>query len=308
MFVQAVADVELSHCVFHNNTAVLGGATFIINKNFPFKMQNCTFVRNEATGRAGALFFNNTSVDISGGEFSYNKSPEGGAIYFRGEIYTLNMINCKLFENNNAAKFEQSKIASAILVFSGQMAFISSTQFYNNSGAGGMYLRSSAGEIHNCVFLKNTGIAAGALVISRNTAYILITNTTFIENKPGALLFYNNKILIQSCHFGATLPFPVTLATAKSIELRLYNNVFTKPQRLLPGQMHFFPCQGQNLQGGTIYIWNTSYQDKFHIDKKGLDNQSGEMFVLNAKHKANLTQVSSQFASGEFCHTARMQF
>ncbi len=228
------------------------------------------------------------------------------------------MVHSKVIENNIGTKLETASYASAILVISLGRVFVSNVLFFYNSAGGALNFACSNGEICNCVFQGNSGDAGGAIVTDIHTSLVVITNTTFLENKGGSsadLYFHNRHILIQSCFFRETGSTPpVALANTENMQVRLYNNVFTwpspqpitKPKPIVTTQKPFTPLvHFQPLVATTIYMWKTSYQEfrKYEllpVDQSGFYNQTKAKTSFTTNSIPNVTQVFSQYASSKF--------
>ncbi len=290
---------EVSDCLFTHNRALFGGALFTASTNVTLMMKNCTFKENEA-----ALWFNGISVNISDSVFSGNKGTQGSAIYFEGKFCAFYLMHSKLFSNNHATELEKAEFQSAVIVNMAELVFMFGVQFYNNSASGGISLLAEKCEIHNCAFQGNTGDEGAAMTTYPRTSVVLITNSSFVENKAtnGDLCFYNNQVIIQNSHFGKPTTIsshPVTFLTRKRVEFRSYNNVFIKPNNFAP-QMGIY---GPTAKVATVYIWKTfcSQLGKtklLPVDQDSVHNQT--MPISLFEEASNITHVFSPYASGEF--------
>ncbi len=245
---------ELSSCHFADKAST-GGAVWTANGNLTLMVKNCTFISNVGTTAAGALWLNSTSVNISHSELSFNKSPYGGAICFTGEFSALHMIKSKLLGNNNVKSF-------VVHIGIAKTVSMKNVIMHNNSAGGALRLAFERCEIHNCSFKGNTADAAGTILTMGDNSVVLITNSSFFENKGflGDLVFLNNQVILQNCHFGkpttmsSRVVFLVTFYPSKRAQLRSYNNVFNGP---------FFAPIVMSEEAATatiIYIWETFYQ------------------------------------------------
>lgn len=313
---QTVGDVKLKSTAFVDNRASYGGAVYTtIGKQLKYVVHNCTFIENVATKRAGALFLNGTSVNISHSELTENKCPLGGAIFFIGKMSIFHLVDSKVSKNNNANKSQMTgQVGSAVCFFSAKTAFITRVQFYENGAGGGIYFSSTRGEVHNCEFQNNAGYLAGDIAAMEDNSLLLITSSSFVESDApdgAALYFFNKHVLIQSCYFGVSPGLrkatPVILGAENIIELRSYSNFFTEQNSNLAPQALIIPFSVAKQPDTTMFFWKTrignhkfpvDLQNQFLHDKSNLLGEN-TLPLITAPDGTNITQVFSQYASGK---------
>ena len=123
--------LELTNCIFKNNSAERGGAVFALIGG---EINNCTFIDNIASEEGGAIFASSQEMNIFDSLFINNTALDGG-----GAIYT--MVNLSIyhsdFEGNHAV------YGGAITSVQSQYFYLDDVNFINDSAD------SSAGAIYS---------------------------------------------------------------------------------------------------------------------------------------------------------------
>ncbi len=271
-----------------------------------FVIKNCKFRGNTATESAGVLFCNGTSLNIMNSFMSENTGPVGSAIYFDGKLSFLHITHSKFHNNTCRAPFQNpsSAKASAIYVVPAKYVHLHDVVFQGNCVSGGIILGDTRAEINQCLFQGNTAVIGGALSTIRYSVILVITNTSFLENKAstGAVMCLRNRLtIIQSCNFqnnmASTYPQLITVNInfdgKTTMTLRSYNNTFLEQQTLLSLNDH--------LNAATLYLWKSYFQlnptENVLIDEDFVHNASKPK-IVDISPGTNLISVFSQFASG----------
>ncbi len=307
IFLQGIVS-HLVSCSFDSNAASEGGAMMAVDG--AVQLDNCSFSKNRAIVMGGAVYIYGTTLMVSHSAFSRNKCKFAGAILFDGNLTTLHIVRSIFSENNyNTASF--SSYGMALCVGNAKHVVVNNTLFENNIG-GGMALSNTFTEIENCSFLRNNGSAVLVLAYAAET---VIRSTSFVANMQHTLSFLCRNIAIQNCKFVPAAegsgPFILVKAVDRT-NLRLCGNTFME----VPTQ-HFLtkttltitkytPLIGLTTSAAkfvplTLYLFQTFCQLNNNkvilITKTVLENASMPM-LLNVEKKINMTEESSQFASG----------
>ncbi len=296
----------LSSSTFKNNMAGYGGAVYCSSNKWPsLVVKKCSFNGNTAAIGGGALYVNNTSVNISFTEYSNNTASEGTTIYFSGMC--VMKIHQSRFIQNGVIAHSLPDHASSIYAIYGSNVLISNTAFHNNTGGGAIILFQTRGEIHHCSFCRNFGVIGGAIATNRSPHVLVITHTSFIGNRApfgAAMGIRNRNTLVQSCHFDENVAFeePNIISALEAMDLRFYKNVFCEPTSGNSLPLKSVIHLDSPLPNAMVYLWNTSYQFSRNkialVDKSFLYNKSMPK-IFTVLQGGNCSQVFSQFASGE---------
>ncbi len=197
----------MKSCMFENNTAGSGGAIFLTDKareKHIIVMENCTLKGNAATYYGGALFSNGTSLNVSHSDVTGNGAPVGTAIYFEGMMSELFLTSSCVCSNTFVVTFDDTLSGSAIYSELALHVMIIDVKFKSNQDGGALRLGNTRAEVHNSLFHNNIGIGGGAISTKVNLAELILTNTSFVENRASygaTMLLGNGNVLIQSCSF-----------------------------------------------------------------------------------------------------------
>ena len=170
---------NVSDCSFSNNAASdAGGSMYIYNTldDVPVVVENCAFTNNESTIQGGALFADSVgSLDINNSIFEDNRVPGtadkwGGAIY--SENSNVNIKNSTLYDNT-------ASDGGCIYLNSGIMAILNSTIISNDAEnhAGGIYNNGTS-----TLSLSNTTISLNDMDGSCHGSGIYTTGDLSLKN------------------------------------------------------------------------------------------------------------------------------
>ena len=179
---------------FNNNTAYNGGALYVQNDNTT--IVDCNFTNNSAKyysnsgnpykGGGGAIWVNNTHLNVKNSFFDNNTAYNGGAIYVVND--GANITGTKF--TNNLARYSNNNMGGG-----GAIYFSAETHDDNKTHA----------YIDDCEFINNTAaLNAGAIFISHNTISVLnsiFKNNTAHSQAGGIYVYYGKKSVIQYCEF-----------------------------------------------------------------------------------------------------------
>lgn len=213
------SSLNLFNCKFKNNCSENGGA---INNEGEIKLEGCSFEKNSALGRAGAIEnHRNSKVYLTGCNFSKNSAENGGALSNMGRC-GLSVRDCN-FENNNAldtggviynwlglsdvegSNFinNESESAGAIDNYLGNIR-LKESRFKDNT------VKKDAGAIFNggstasfdCLFENNSALKGGAIYAAKSSSGN-ISDSRFNSNQAqgdGGLggAIFNNSVFSES--------------------------------------------------------------------------------------------------------------
>ena len=211
-------DVKISDMTFKDGYADFGAGLRVNNADV--YLQDVNFIRNVASQRGGAIYFNGSAalkgdLTVIGGDINYNSADQGGGIYsysdnttidgtkftgnhasFAGALYqygaVMNVTNADFMHNsstNNAGAFAQNSAASQETNFD-HCTFVGNTAL----GSGGA-LSLSGGEtsITDTEFEYNSAYVGGAILQSSSSASTL-DNVIFDSNTAQNMTFTANKV------------------------------------------------------------------------------------------------------------------
>ena len=189
--------VNISSCIFENNTAPMGGAIQVKGNNV--KVVNSTFNGNNASETdGGALFImgdyalvinstfndnfakgfgagvmiNGSDVSILNSSFNANIASYGGAIYVVGS-------NANLFSSN----FTNHSVINGSVYINGNSTYVYDSNFINNSAENGaaIYINgSNSNLIFDSFTFNNVSKKGGAVYIEGSNAMLIASN--FLNN------------------------------------------------------------------------------------------------------------------------------
>jgi hypothetical protein len=167
------------NCTFTGNTTgSTGGAVY---SGATASMTNCTFTGNTSTNAGGGLYVNNGDTVLTGCVFSNNTSSSaGGGLYSNSNVI---LTDCE-FKNNTATGGNGGGVRSFGNVTASNCTFTGNVTRGSSNGSGGGIWANNNVILNGCVFADNTARIRGSGVSASNAALMILTNCTFINNKP----------------------------------------------------------------------------------------------------------------------------
>ncbi|MFI3206902.1 MAG: hypothetical protein R3Y33_06615, partial [Clostridia bacterium] len=167
-----------------DNTAQNGGAIYTGNQASIVNVKDGTISYNKASASGGAIYNTCGSIEISGGEISYNTAVTGGAVYNDAQYwvgtyydyfekgYSLNIYDDALIDNNSATTY-----GGALYLIYGKTAIAGNASITNNkttgvSGNGGAIYMNANGTILDMTggtISESSAYAGGAVCINAGT-------------------------------------------------------------------------------------------------------------------------------------------
>ena len=184
---RATHSLEMSNCLFHNNSATIGGALFIPNIQAKF---------NE---------FAKLYTNIAGCNFTNNKGVLGHGIYISGADYfskasSVNITHCNISNNelNDIYNGLANPESYGVVYLTQITVLLSDTVFINNTGTAINLALSSLLMEDNVCFKDNNAIRGGALYLQLYSVLVFRNNSRveFINNAAstvGGAIFYDHK-------------------------------------------------------------------------------------------------------------------
>ncbi len=240
--------LTFTDCTFADNLAQYGGA--IIEQNIKHvRLENCTFVNNQALVVGGAMWHNQSGgpdqepIVITRCQFIGNQSADqGGAIFITAADSLIT--NC-LFQGNVCTEGVGGAVRSG-------------PQFGTSFGAGDL-------ELYNCVFAGNSAVSVGSVAALRNPLARVVNCTVsgnFASQVTGGL-------------FSDALSLEVTNSIFWQNQL---NQAMTQTAQLLPvatfGAFAINESCVQGLTGSLGGVGNIA-DDPLFVDANGPDGVSG---------------------------------
>lgn len=219
---------SISTCTFNDNSAPAGGGLF--GNATAMEISGCRFETNVASQRGGGIALNaSSSVELLGGDFLGNSSPDGGAIWA-----------------NDASIVADGSTFTANTASNGGVA---------GTYGGAISVTGNTLELASCSFTENTSLApAGASggAIFANGATIVVDTCTFIRNaatsETGAVRALFSDATLRGCTFdGNTSDSIGALELASMTEGTVTDCTFTGNSAIGPAG------RGGAVYGGTNY-------------------------------------------------------
>ena len=217
--------LNLSNCLFHNNSATIGGAVFILNIQAQFDESVKLY-----TNIVGCTFTNNMGVLGHGIYIS-------GSDYF-SKVSSVNIMLCNI--SNNVVDDYYNGLANpesyGVVYLSQITALLSDTVFINNTGTAVNLALSSLLMEDNVCFKDNNAISGGALYLQYYSVLVFRNNSRvqFINNAAstvGGAIFYDHKFnpasnSFTNCfiYFDTYDPFCTLKNTCYSTEMNITVN------------------------------------------------------------------------------------
>ena len=184
------SDVEIINCTFSNNL----GAISLINSNLTISKSIFSF--NSPVGvytSGGAIYAEDSILNVGESIFFNNSADEGGAIYCFNTV--SNIINSD-FYNNNVTFYGGA-------IFSDSQLRITDSRLYKNKAeykGGAVHSTYSFKNEDGCLYIDNCDLfnneaEYGGVVSSSNINYVIINNSRIYENTAlfGALVSRFNR-------------------------------------------------------------------------------------------------------------------
>jgi len=196
---ESVAGPSFVNCLFSNNNGTTSGG--VLSYNCIVSFMGCSFVNNTTTTSGGAMYNHDAVVTLDSCLFNFNTSAlRGGAVFQEGCISTIT--GCTFTNNFGRMGGGLANTANSAL----HTMNLSRSVFLNNSATGigtvildyvnggGVYNYGKA-IIDSCTFMDNTasfnnsGANGGGLFSSASNASMI----TSVSNSA----FYNNKAIVS---------------------------------------------------------------------------------------------------------------
>lgn len=206
------------NCNFTNNSDSMRG---IIAWEGGFgSIVGCNFIDNSAKCFGSAIYWNSNNGKLINSNFLNNFASNKGTVFWRGNNASIH--NCSFINNGNFVYcLKQAKVVldyeddctqvnpysnplirdlyfyyGGAVYYEGNDASISNCHFINNSAyeGGAIYFIGNLSCV-NLVFLNNSCVNKGGAIYCKNSQYLSITNSTFINNSP-QYLFNNSEMSI----------------------------------------------------------------------------------------------------------------
>ena len=249
--------VNISSCIFENNTAPMGGAiqvkgnnVKIVNSTFNANnasdtdggaifimgnealIINSTFDENSAKSIGGGVLINGTDVTILNSSFNANDASFGGAIYVVGS-------NANVFSSN----FTNHAVISGSVYIEGANTYVYDSNFINNQGENGaaIYINGSLSSlIMNNFTFNNVSKRGGAVFIEGSNANLIALNffnnsaipdeSDIISGLGGAVYIKGDNNTIDNSNFSFNTARNGSAIYTDGIKMILSNTDFDKNQ------------------------------------------------------------------------------
>lgn len=203
------ASPVVEDCVFRRNVAHgpgsedgLGGAVSCQSSSARF--ERCLFEDNAAANHGGAMFLNESPLDMIDCVFLSNEAVGGHGGAIRCRSGSPRIIGCR-FESNVA---DGGGNGGAMMISPNASPIIEASEFRNNqapgSSGGALYIRDSCSpQLSECVFEGNEASDGGAVHI-RDNSNAEFETCVFITNKAnlgGAVDCWTSDPVFASCTF-----------------------------------------------------------------------------------------------------------
>ena len=190
---------EYCRVLVYNSTFSSNNKSVVSINNSSLLVVGSSFFNNSTPLTGGAIYSDNSTLDISHSIFYHNRvekgneGDDGGAMYLTLSTATVN--NCTFYENSNAA---------VVLVNYTKVSVVNST-FQNNSCpcvGGAMFIKGcSVLNVSHTKFGENSAVFGGAVSVEGHSS-LFIMNCSFSDNaaidlNPGDRLASGGAIFIE---------------------------------------------------------------------------------------------------------------
>ena len=171
---------------------------------------NSSFLNTTTPTIGGAIYSENSTLDISHSFCYHKKTKLGGTFLFKFSTVAL---NSPTFSNNSN---------KAVIFFNNTKASIANCTFESNSApdtAGALIIHLSNATVSHTTFCENSGRFGGA-VSAYNHSSLVISNCSFLRNGALGIKQYNTK---KGTGTGGAIL--IKLSVLKLFQSRFYNNL-----------------------------------------------------------------------------------
>ncbi|UCH85550.1 MAG: hypothetical protein JSW50_07650 [Candidatus Latescibacterota bacterium] len=138
-----VGTPQLVDCDFFQNSAIYGGAMFIINTPNTFLISNCDVRSNTASNHGGGIFAYNSPLLIENTIVAFNTATQqGGGIAFQ-KCYPSTVTQCTLYKNTGGS-------GGGIALVNDTELTVDRTIIANSHGGGSASIHSTASITFTC--------------------------------------------------------------------------------------------------------------------------------------------------------------
>ena len=169
---QSSTNIDITSCVFQNNSATYGSAMRLDGSTGDVSITNCTFQNNSATvGGAAYLCESTGNVDITNCTFTKNAADNGAALYVVNSVNALEESLGHLLLQDVVIKDNHCSGGGAIYFDGVKVDIFGNTptgsQFSSNSAQGAIQGQNGLLLLHgNITFTANRGVNGGAISLS----------------------------------------------------------------------------------------------------------------------------------------------
>ncbi len=204
--------LTIDRSVFSANQASDGGAIYALQGGRVIA-RGSSFIANTVTGDGGALFMDNSPLEVSSSRFERNQAQGtqqqpnvglGGAIYGNNPGATMTITGSQFHENR--AKLQ----GGAVFADYNAPLTITNSSFTNNrsdSQGGAVGTWKTQASLSVCTFTDNSSGGGGGAVLSGEATTMSINRSVFTRNiagrDGGALYNYTGLLTINDSYFEA---------------------------------------------------------------------------------------------------------
>ena len=170
-------NVRTSHCRFDRNVAIDGGSVAVSKSTL--RLDETTFHNNSASARGGALYVEDSALDIHHGQFSGNWATDGGSIAANASVINA---SSTAFAQDIAAESGGSIIALQRCRLSFDNVSVISA---DAQSGGGLYLSHSHVEARGLRVRENRAREDGGGLRASSSSTILCSLCVFENNTAG---------------------------------------------------------------------------------------------------------------------------
>ena len=286
----------------------------MINITGPGAVRNCSFYGNRASQSGGALYMEDSTLEVTDCTFSGNAADSGGAIYNNG---SASLIQRCFFESNFAVLGEGGGIYSTnfpapevdgCTFFKNEAgnrgggihitnnARVTSSTFIENEAAdgGGIFAIGSEPEVTNCTFSGNKATVNGGGMQNYWAATTIVTNCTFSGNVAAAggnMYNLDSDPTVTNCIFWGGTGGEI-VDDAASVPVVSYcvvqggyaagSNIFTGDPKLAPLAANGGPTETMALLSGSSALDAGTSTGAPSVDQRGISRPQGAGYDIGA--------------------------
>ncbi len=169
--------VTLSNCLVTGNEAKDGGGIYANTRSNALTMNGVAVTGNKANGAGGGVYLQSGTMQVAGGSFNGNTSPDGGGVYVTED--TKLVARDAQFNGNKVTKLAGGGLVNSYGTVELTNCTVSGNQAH---GSGGGIYTSGKTDLTGCTLSKNTSYDVGGGVMVNNKGKLSLFDASIEGN------------------------------------------------------------------------------------------------------------------------------